>query len=117
VGTPARAEALAARFDAAPAPFRLGSERAFLTLTGRVRGVPVSVASIGMGFPNVDFFLREARECVDGDMVVVRCVRRPFCAPGLSARQHRELRVPARRARRHARRAPRERRRQPELRL
>jgi hypothetical protein len=73
VGTPARAEALAARFDAAPAPFRLGSERAFLTLTGRVRGVPVSVASIGMGFPNVDFFIREARECVDGDMVVVRC--------------------------------------------
>lgn len=50
------------------------SERGFLTLTGRFRGVPVSVVSIGMGYPNMDFFVREVRECLEGDMVVVRYV-------------------------------------------
>jgi hypothetical protein len=27
-----------------------------------------------MGYPNIDFFVREARECVSGDMVIVRYV-------------------------------------------
>lgn len=72
VGAPSRAEGLAAHFDAAPPAFRLVSERGFTTLTGRFRGVPVSVVSIGMGHPNADFFVREVRECVRGDMVVVR---------------------------------------------
>lgn len=27
-----------------------------------------------MGYPNMDFFVREVRECLSGDMVVVRCV-------------------------------------------
>jgi uridine phosphorylase len=35
----------------------------------------VSVVSIGMGHPNMDFFVREVRECVTGDMVVVRYVK------------------------------------------
>ncbi|KAJ7080653.1 purine and uridine phosphorylase [Mycena belliarum] len=72
VGSPSRAHRIAAHFDAAPKPFELTSERGFLTLTGRYKGVPVSVVSIGMGHPNVDFFVREVRECLSGDMLIVR---------------------------------------------
>lgn len=45
-----------------------------MTITGRYKGVPVSVVSTGMGFPNTDFFVREVRECLTGDMIVVRSV-------------------------------------------
>lgn len=41
---------------------------------GRYNGVPVSAIAIGMGGPNMDFFVREARECLDGEMVIVRQV-------------------------------------------
>ncbi|KAJ7929579.1 nucleoside phosphorylase domain-containing protein [Mycena leptocephala] len=72
VGSPSRAHTVASHFDAAPKPFELASERGFLTVTGRYKGVPVSVVSIGMGHPNVDFFVREVRECLSGDMLIVR---------------------------------------------
>lgn len=45
-----------------------------MTITGRYLGVPVSIVSIGMGHPNMDFFVRETRECLRGDMVVIRYV-------------------------------------------
>lgn len=85
VGSPSRAEAIALLLDQvehsdahgdvygpSPAIFRLASDRGFLTVTGRYRGVPVSIVSIGMGYPNMDFFVREVRECVEGDLVIVR---------------------------------------------
>ncbi|KAI0716130.1 purine and uridine phosphorylase [Cerioporus squamosus] len=72
LGTPSRAHAIASYLDPSPAPFTLTSERGFTTITGRYRGVPVSIVSIGMGYPNADFFVREVRECLNGDMVVVR---------------------------------------------
>ncbi|KAF7378072.1 Uridine phosphorylase [Mycena sanguinolenta] len=72
VGSPSRARTVASHFDAAPKLFELVSERGFLTLTGRYKGIPVSVVSIGMGHPNVDFFVREVRECLSGDMLIVR---------------------------------------------
>ncbi|CCM04268.1 uncharacterized protein FIBRA_06438 [Fibroporia radiculosa] len=72
VGSPSRAQSIAACLDVSPVPFTLSSERGFLTITGRYHGVPVSIVSIGMGHPNADFFVREVRECLDGDMVVVR---------------------------------------------
>ncbi|KAJ6480275.1 nucleoside phosphorylase domain-containing protein [Mycena sanguinolenta] len=72
VGSPSRARTVASHFDAAPKIFELVSERGFLTLTGRYKGVPVSVVSIGMGHPNVDFFVREVRECLSGDMLIIR---------------------------------------------
>ena len=43
-----------------------------MTITGRYKSVPVSIVSTGMGFPNTDFFVREVRECLSGDMLVVR---------------------------------------------
>ncbi|KAJ7620951.1 nucleoside phosphorylase domain-containing protein [Roridomyces roridus] len=72
VGSPSRARAISAHFDEQPKPFELASERGFLTITGRYKGVPISVISIGMGHPNVDFFVREVRECLSGDMLIVR---------------------------------------------
>ncbi|KAK7052559.1 uridine phosphorylase [Favolaschia claudopus] len=72
VGSPSRARTVASHFDTTPKPFELASERGFLTITGRYKGVPVSVVSIGMGHPNVDFFVREVRECLSGDMLIIR---------------------------------------------
>ncbi len=72
VGAPSRAERISKYLDVSPKPFRLSTERGFVTITGRYKGVPISIISIGMGNPNVDFFIREVRECLSGDMVVVR---------------------------------------------
>ncbi|GJE89279.1 purine and uridine phosphorylase [Phanerochaete sordida] len=72
VGSPSRAERIAGFLDASPAPFRLATERGFLTITGRYQGTPLSIVSIGMGNAMADFFVREVRECLSGDMVVVR---------------------------------------------
>ena len=55
-----------------PGLFALHSERGFLTMTGTYKGIPVSIVSIGMGFPNMDFFVRECRELLEGEMVVIR---------------------------------------------
>lgn len=72
VGDRQRAETLASHLDSSPPSFKLQSERGFLTITGRFNGVPVSVIAIGMGGPNMDFFVREARECLLGEMVIIR---------------------------------------------
>ncbi|KAF5371399.1 hypothetical protein D9615_009678 [Tricholomella constricta] len=72
VGSPSRARAIAAFLDKDPEPFVLSSERGFLTITGRYKNVPISIISIGMGSPNMDFFIREVRECLSGDMSIVR---------------------------------------------
>ncbi|KAF5346408.1 hypothetical protein D9758_012763 [Tetrapyrgos nigripes] len=72
VGSPSRAQMIASFLDERPKPFQLQSERGFLTITGRYQGTPISVISIGMGSPNMDFFVREARECLSGDMYIVR---------------------------------------------
>jgi uridine phosphorylase len=59
-----------------PSLFELYSDRGFLTLTGTYKGVRVSIVSIGMGAPNMDFFVREGREVLDvageEEMVVIR---------------------------------------------
>ncbi|KAK0470780.1 nucleoside phosphorylase domain-containing protein [Armillaria novae-zelandiae] len=72
VGSPSRAHTIASYLDVTPNPFQLSSERGFLTITGRYKRVPVSIVSIGMGAPNMDFFVREVRECLVGDMLVIR---------------------------------------------
>ncbi len=74
VGSPSRAHTIASYLDVTPKPFQLSSERGFLTITGRYKRVPVSIVSIGMGAPNMDFFVREVRECLVGDMLVIRQV-------------------------------------------
>ncbi|KAM5542312.1 hypothetical protein V8D89_004185 [Ganoderma adspersum] len=72
LGAPSRAHGIASYLDPTPTPFEITSERGFTTITGRYKGVPVSIVAIGMGYPNADFFVREVRECLTGDMLVVR---------------------------------------------
>jgi len=72
VGSASRAQSIASFLDVTPKLFTLSSERGFITITGRYKAVPISIISIGMGGPNVDFFIREVRESLSGDMVVIR---------------------------------------------
>ncbi|KAG1730140.1 purine and uridine phosphorylase [Suillus paluster] len=72
VGSISRAEGIAKMMDASPKLFSLYSERGFLTITGCYKSVPLSIVCIGMGAPNADFFIREVRECLSGDMLVIR---------------------------------------------
>ncbi|KAG2137540.1 purine and uridine phosphorylase [Suillus clintonianus] len=72
VGSISRAEGIAKMLDASPKIFSLYSERGFLTITGCYKSIPVSIVCIGMGAPNADFFIREVRECLSGDMLVIR---------------------------------------------
>lgn len=55
-----------------PGVFGYRSSRGFLTYTGRFKKTPISVVSIGMGYPNMDFFVREVRAIVSGPLVIVR---------------------------------------------
>lgn len=48
-GDPARVRRFAAFLDESPKPFELVSARGFVTITGRYKGVPVSLCAIGMG--------------------------------------------------------------------
>ncbi|KAG2130287.1 purine and uridine phosphorylase [Suillus bovinus] len=72
VGSTSRAESIAKMLDASPKIFSLYSERGFLTITGCYKSVPISIVCIGMGAPNADFFIREVRECLCGDMLIIR---------------------------------------------
>ncbi len=72
VGDHVRARRIATHFDGGKPLFEHNSQRNFLTLTGTFNGVPVSIVSIGMGFSLVDFFVRECRAVVQGEMIIVR---------------------------------------------
>ncbi|KNE68679.1 uridine phosphorylase [Allomyces macrogynus ATCC 38327] len=48
------------------------SPRLFTTVTGRYKGVPVSIVAIGMGVPMMDFFVREVRAVVQGPLHIIR---------------------------------------------
>ncbi|KAJ3092951.1 hypothetical protein HK102_000045 [Quaeritorhiza haematococci] len=71
VGDPIRAHRLATHLEVDGRQVTV-SKRGFTTITGKFRGVPVSIVAIGMGISMMDFFLRETRAVVDGPMVVVR---------------------------------------------
>lgn len=81
MGEPERAETIAQFFDKSPPTFRHRSRRGFTTITGRYKGKPVSVISIGM----VLLWLI-AGTCYDGFHVArsARCDRWPsVCNPVL----------------------------------
>ena len=48
------------------------SKRGFVTYTGFFKGVPLSISCAGMGIPNTDFLIREAREVIPGPMAMLR---------------------------------------------
>ncbi|TKY84574.1 hypothetical protein EX895_006476 [Sporisorium graminicola] len=72
VGDQVRAHRIAKAFDGGAPLFSFNSQRNFLTLTGTFKGVPISVVAIGMGFSVVDFFVRECRAVVQGELIIVR---------------------------------------------
>ncbi|KAI8143175.1 nucleoside phosphorylase domain-containing protein [Fennellomyces sp. T-0311] len=76
VGDYVRARAIAKWLDpeeqAGHPTFIHTSQRGFLTITGRYKGVPVTIMAIGMGNPMMDFFVRETRAVVSGTMAIIR---------------------------------------------
>lgn len=83
VGDPNRARVVAQLLDGAtidplnpmslgPSVFMHESNRGFTTYTGTFEGVPVSIVAIGMGYPMMDFFVREGRTIVSGPMAIIR---------------------------------------------
>ncbi|CEG83839.1 hypothetical protein RMATCC62417_17708 [Rhizopus microsporus] len=76
VGDHVRAKRIAQLLDseeeAGHPVFEKLSQRGFLTITGRYKGVPVSIIAIGMGNSMMDFFVREARASTEGTLAIVR---------------------------------------------
>ncbi|GAA5831549.1 hypothetical protein JCM5353_000433 [Sporobolomyces roseus] len=72
VGDPARLHRVAKHLDEWPEPFQRVSQRGYTTVTGRYRGVPVSIIAIGMGVAMTDFFVREVRAVVEGELAIIR---------------------------------------------
>lgn len=48
------------------------SKRGFVTHTGTFNGVPISVVLINMGYPNMDFLVREVRAVTTGPLRIIR---------------------------------------------
>ena len=71
VGDPARAHRIARNLDAGSVSVKT-SPRGFTSYQGRFLGIAVSIISIGMGMPMMDFMVRECRQIIDGPMLVVR---------------------------------------------
>jgi len=72
VGDPLRALFLSKLLDDPEHLFVRSSNRGFTTYTGTKNGVPISVMSIGMGYPMMDFMVREGRHIVEGPMCIIR---------------------------------------------
>lgn len=81
-GSLPRARILATAFDGGKAEHEVSSERGFVSLHGRVGGVRVSVVASGMGFPMLDFLVREALAILppyDGESARALIVRYGSC--------------------------------------
>lgn len=55
-----------------PSSFYVRSKRGFITHTGTFNGVPVSIVMINMGYPNMDFLVREIRAVTEGALRIIR---------------------------------------------
>lgn len=72
VGATSRLRKMVAFFDKETPVKEVVSGRGFTTATGKINGVDLSIVSIGMGYPMMDFFVRESRAVIDGPMAIVR---------------------------------------------
>lgn len=70
VGDPNRAGRISKLLD--KITFERASNRGFVVINGEKNGVPISIIATGMGFPMVDFLIRETRAIVSGPMVFLR---------------------------------------------
>lgn len=48
------------------------SSRGFHTISGKYKGIPVSIVAIGMGMPMMDMFIREMRQITEGPLYIIR---------------------------------------------
>lgn len=72
VGDPARAKRISKQLDGDDEFWYHESWRGFPTYTGRYNGVPVTIMASGMGYPNVDFVVRECRAVTTGPLAIIR---------------------------------------------
>lgn len=72
VGDPDRAKLLATLLDDPDKTFTYFSNRGFTTYTGTYQKVPVTIMGMGMGFPMMDFAVREIRAVTDGPLFLIR---------------------------------------------
>ncbi len=72
VGDPDRAKLILEELDSPNEAFVYASNRGFTTYTGTKNGVPVTIMSIGMGMPMMDFAVREIRAITDGHLAIIR---------------------------------------------
>ncbi|CAG8460215.1 2226_t:CDS:2 [Dentiscutata heterogama] len=63
---------MAELLDRTPKHFVFESNKGFLTITGRYKSVPVSIVSIIMGSVMMDFFIREVRQIITGEIIIIR---------------------------------------------
>lgn len=72
VGDPERAKLIKEFFDDPSELFYHSTNRGFTTYTGTVNKKPVTVMSIGMGLPMMDFAVREIRAITEGPLDIIR---------------------------------------------
>jgi len=72
VGDPDRAKLIVSVLDEPDHVFTYASNRGFTTYTGEKQGIPVTIMSIGMGLPMMDFAIREIRAITDGPLFIIR---------------------------------------------
>ena len=72
VGDTARAMKLSKYFDNPEEVMVTHSERTFKVFTGLFKGVPLSIVATGMGYPMMDFVVREIRNVVKGPIAMIR---------------------------------------------
>ncbi|CAG8463912.1 16838_t:CDS:2 [Dentiscutata erythropus] len=72
VGDLNRAKLFLRLLDSDTPIFQRESHRGFITITGKYKGVPISIVGIGMGLSMMDFFVRETRAVIDGTMIIIR---------------------------------------------
>ena len=72
VGDPDRAKLIVTMLDDPKNVFSYASNRGFTTYTGTKKGKPVTIMAIGMGFPMMDFAVREIRAITDGPLSIIR---------------------------------------------
>ena len=69
---PDRAKLIVTMLDDPKNIFSYTSNRGFTTYTGTKNGNPVSIMSIGMGIPMMDFAIREIRAITEGPLSIIR---------------------------------------------
>lgn len=72
VGDTARAIKISKFFDKPEHTVKVISVKTFRVFTGTFRGVPVSIIATGMGYPMIDFVVREIRHVIEGPMAMIR---------------------------------------------